>query len=226
MPNHALNILRASALLAATFSISACMDTGPTGSGAESSTPAPATSSAFPFPPITSSWDAAVALSEQQQAAAELAIRTRIMISDWTAKQDPRTPAEILAAVSSENKPPWVAVVPLSETGGRLFRAVAVHEISTVRWEVAICRYDTPGVYSMGADGRLTLSTPKESYSAVTSTVALTTEANGAGEMSVSPRLLVVDSEPIINDDARRTCEPFRPDPFVQQPPQPISPGK
>ncbi|GAD83970.1 hypothetical protein NCAST_20_05400 [Nocardia asteroides NBRC 15531] len=99
---------------------------------------------------------------------------------------------------------------------------------------MTICRYDTPGVYSSGKDGQLALLDEPHEYHAVRSTVELTTEKSADGETTAVPRLLVVRTsgeefaqrpgQP--NDLERRTCEPFRPEPYVQEPPQPLPAGK
>ncbi|MGY0501849.1 hypothetical protein ACWZHB_25470 [Nocardia sp. FBN12] len=171
-------------------------------------------------------WDAAAPLSVQQQAAADTAIKKIDLVSKWIPISDPTIPSEILAIVSPGNKPAFLPGKALAETGGKLYRVVAVKEISLTQWDFDVCVYDTPGVYSMGSDGQLKLSTPHIVYSAGTHTVSMTTEPNGAGEISDAPRFLVVDSRQIGNDMARKTCEPFLPDPYIQQPPQPLSSGK
>ncbi len=189
--------------------------------------PAPSvTSSPFPFPPRQSSWNAAVPLAPQQQAAAEVVFEEMNLVSKWRRTLDRAIPPEILGIVSPENKPAYLPVKALAETGGDTYRVVDVRALSSSRWEFDICRYDSPGVYSMGDSGQLQLSTPHIIYSAATRTVSWTTEPNGAGERSDIPRFLVVDIESITDDMARRTCEPFRPDPYIQQPPQPLSSGK
>lgn len=224
---HKTSSLTVATLLTVAISASSCTDDSVNRSPSTASTSTSiSTASAFPYPPIQFSWDAIPPLSAEQQTAAEAAVETEISIRNWIRNQNPVTPPEILAAVSYENRNNWLSIVPIPETGGKLYRAVGVNEITPDRWEVVVCRYDTPGAYSMGADGQLKLSTPEEKFIAFTSTVALTTEPDGAGKTSDSPRLLIVDNNPIMGEDARRTCEPFRPDPYIQQPPQPISPGK
>ncbi len=184
------------------------------------------TSSPFPFPPLETIWDSAVPLSPQQQAAVEVVFQEMDLVHEWRPKFDPTIPPEILAIVGPENKPVYLPVKTLAETGGEMVRVVDVRALSSSQWEFDMCRYDSPGAYSMGPNGQLQLSTPHIVYPAATHTVSWTTEPNGAGERSDNPRFLVVDVEPIINDMARQTCEPFRPDPYIQQPPQPLSSGK
>lgn len=221
------NGLVTAVVLTATVVTSACAsEPNPTTPTSPPPSVSPATSSAFPFPRIQSHSDLAVPLDMQRQEAAEFALTEVDLVDDWLRTRERVIPPEILARVGLGNKPAWIAASPLPETGGVLNRVVSVREVSPSRWDVDICRYDTPGVYSMGADGQLKLTSPGEHYSAVTSIVALTTEPNGAGERSDTPRLLIIDAEPITNDMAQETCAPFRPDPYIQQPPQPISPGK
>ncbi|SFL88320.1 hypothetical protein FEK33_06300 [Nocardia asteroides NBRC 15531] len=218
-------VLGATLIPVTAFFASSCA-TSPATDPARNATAAPVTSSPFPFPPVKTGWDAAVPLTTQQQQAAETAVRKNILVSDWNPLADSKIPPEILAIVGPENKPAYVPIERLAETGGDTYRVVAVREISSSRWDFDVCRYDTPGVYRMGTNGQLQLSTPHIPYAADTHTVALTTDPNGAGEKSDTPRFLVVDSQPIINDMARQTCEQFRPDPYLQQPPQPLPAGK
>lgn len=224
---HAPRSLAIATFVTVAIATSSCADTNPSAVGTESSTPtSPTARPSFPFPPILYNWDMATPLSEQQRAAAEIAIRTRISINEWLIEQNPTTPPEILAAVSFENRHQWISIVPLPETGGVLDRAVEVTEVSPTRWIVTACRYDTPGVYSMGTDNQLSLSSPGENYVALISTVESTKGPDGSGKRSDSPRLLVVDSEQIFDENARQTCTPFRPEPYVQEPPQPLPAGK
>ncbi|MGX1811851.1 hypothetical protein ACWIGI_39540 [Nocardia sp. NPDC055321] len=140
---------------------------------------------------------------------------------------------EMNARVSYDNRPlPPYSMPPLPETGGTLTRAVAVDKVADDRWVVTYCNYNTPGAYTEGDDGSLTLSNPDLRYSTYQSNVALTKEKSGSGETSDTPRLLVVDAaradfprsrtEP--DDDA--TCRPFMPEPFIQQPPAAVPTSK
>jgi len=220
---HKARSLTIAILVTVAIAASSCTDDNTNVTPSNTSTSASvSTDRDFPYPPIQFDWDTSAPLSAEKQAAAKAAIETEILIRKWIRRQDPVTPPDILAAVSYENRNHWLSITPIPETGGKLYRAVGVNEISPARWEVVSCRYDTPGAYSIGANGQLELSTPAETFIAFRSTVALTTEPDGAGKTSDSPRLLVVDNDPIMGEDARRSCEPFRPDPYIQQPPQPI----
>ncbi|TDP42808.1 hypothetical protein DFR75_1011926 [Nocardia ignorata] len=213
-------------LITAAVMLSSSCVTTPARELSDDTTTSSVTSSPFPFPPVKTEWNAAVPLTSQQQAAADAALRMTILVGDWRPISDPTIPLEILRLVSPDQKPVFMPIGTVAETGGETYRVVAVREISPSRWDFDVCRYDTPGVYSMSTTGQLQLSTPHIVYAADSLTVSLTTEPNGAGETSDSPRFLVVDSQPIINDMARQTCEPYRPEPYIQQPPEPVSSGK
>ncbi|MEV6214590.1 hypothetical protein [Nocardia sp. NPDC051833] len=167
-------------------------------------------------------------MGEQDSEVARIALEVETLERTWiAAHQDESLLPEINFRVGYANKPLGLDHRALPETGGKLFRAVGVSNISESRWTVTICEFDTPGVYKMGTDGNLTLSSPNESYRVVHSIVASTTEKSGSGENSATPRLLVVDNSDVdYNETARRTCEPFVPDPYIKQPPQPVLPGK
>ncbi len=186
------------------------------------SSAAPVTTSPFPYPPIEYSWDAAVPLTAQQKAAGEVAFKKIALTRKWRRTPNPTLPPELLAIVSPENQPAYTATLAMAETGSSLHRIVAVREMSPTRWEFDFCEFDTPGRYSMGDNGQLQLSTPDIVSSAETHIVSLTTEPNGAGERSETPRFLVVGLRGIINEMVRQTCEPFLPDPAIQQPPEPL----
>jgi hypothetical protein len=167
-------------------------------------------------------------MNERDSEVARFALEVESLERTWIAShEDESLLPGINARVGHTNKPLPLDHRTLPETGGRLFRAVGVGKESDSQWTVTICEYDTPGVYKMGNDGELILSSPNESYRVVRSTVASTTEKSGSGDNSATPRLLVMNNSDVdYNETARRTCEPFRPDPYIQQPPQPISPGK
>lgn len=189
----------------------------------------------FPYPKAKFSTDIAIPVIEQDAAAAQIALDVQVLKITHIGNKDNSALPEINRLVG-----PFGAALPydggprLSETGGALYRAVDISKQNDSRWEVTTCRYDTPGVYVLGDNGQLSLLDGPHEYHALRSTVELTTERSAAGETATAPRLLVVRSSGEdfyhhpgrSNDLERQTCEPFRPDPYIQQPPQPLSPGK
>ncbi|UGT40912.1 hypothetical protein LTV02_33890 [Nocardia yamanashiensis] len=193
-----------------------------------SKTPAPSTSSAFPYPPLQFRWDIAVPLNEQATAAAQFALETATLESRMQIGEYDALLAQVNERVAYDNRPIPPSTPPLPETGGTLTRAVAVDEYAKDRWIVTYCDYDTPGAYTRSTDGSLRLSNPDWRYTAFQSNVALTTEKSGAGKAATTPRLLVVGqarddfpkSREPLNADA--ICQPLMPEPFVRQPPAPV----
>lgn len=228
-PSRSNTFTVATALLATALATASCSANSPQSASATSTAASStAASPSFPYPPIQLTWEIASPMNEQDAEVARFALEVEALERTWfAAHEDESLLPEINVRVGHANKPLSLDHRALPETGGKLFRAVGVGYESDSQWTVTICEYDTPGIYKTGNDGELTLSSPNNSYRAVHSTVASTTEKSGSGERSATPRLLVMDNSDVdYNETARRTCEQFRPDPYIQQPPQPIPPGK
>ncbi len=184
---------------------------------------------AFPYPSPQFRSNIAVPANEAEADAAAVALSVRLAITNYIVSEDESYLSEIYDKVTKEGRP-YIGIpgglVP--ETGGATYRAVDIAQQDDTQWVVTICRFNTPGVYEMGDDGELRLSNPTESYSPIRYTVAMTTEASASGQKASTPRPLVVDqsTEEFAelpgqqNDLARQTCEPFRPDPYIQEPPE------
>ncbi|MCP9621446.1 hypothetical protein FOH10_28905 [Nocardia otitidiscaviarum] len=183
----------------------------------------------FPYPPLQFRSNIAVPVNEAEADAATTALKVEVAINNYIVSEDESYLSDIYDNVSEEGRP-YIGIPGnlIPETGGETYRAVSIEQKSGAQWVITVCDYNTPGVYEMGDDGELTLSTPTDSYSPIRYTVAMTTEASASGQKASTPRPLVVDqsTEEFAelpgqqNDLARQTCEPFRPDPYIQEPPE------
>ncbi|GAB0102541.1 hypothetical protein JMUB6875_15090 [Nocardia sp. JMUB6875] len=178
--------------------------------------------------------DNAVPLTGKESAAADLALETKVLKSEMQVHPDDSLISQIDSRVSHDQRWTSDGIRPRQETGQVIYRTVAVSDQPDNRWVVTYCMYNTPGAYSAASDGDLELSDPNLHYVPYRSIVALTDEPSATGEKSQTPRLLVVGNadadfvqHPDQSDDlARQTCEPFMPNPFIQQPPAPLPAGK
>ncbi|MGX1811850.1 hypothetical protein ACWIGI_39535 [Nocardia sp. NPDC055321] len=224
------------AVIAATCIVTSASVAGcSSGTENDNGAPAPttaATDASFPYPGLQFRWDIAVPLDENASAAATFALETEALESRMRVGDYNSLLPQMNARVSWDNRPFPDGLRVLPETGGSLTRAVAVDGVGDGRWVVTYCVYNTPGAYTKDDAGSLKLSLPDWLYSAYRSNVALTEEKSGSGETSATPRLLVVSKtrdgfpSPLTRLDDRETCQPFMPEPFIQQPPAPILAGK
>ncbi|MEC3958319.1 hypothetical protein VMT65_35170 [Nocardia sp. CDC153] len=200
-----------------------------------SSTETPTSSASFPYPPLEFRWDIAVPLDAQAEAAAKAALETAALEDRMRAHEDAALIPQINSRVTYDRRWTSDGIRQLPETGGSLTRAVDVNKTSDNQWTVTYCVYNTPGAYAAGDNGQLRLSNPNWKYTPYADVVALTSERSGTGETSPTPRLLVTAAPArpelqtypgVPNDLPRQTCEPFMPNPFIQQPPAPLPAGK
>ncbi|GGK65621.1 hypothetical protein GCM10011591_42250 [Nocardia camponoti] len=188
----------------------------------ESTTSTTVTTKNFPYPGVRTVQDVVPSIAGTGVPAAEIAIKWELLHSDWMISHQEEVPHELLSIVTANNKPEWMPSNVMEGTGGELIRAVNVREIDRISWEVSVCNYDTPGVYYPGEAGQLKLGFPTWAQYASTATVVLTSGPDGTGATSSGPRLLISRTTLPLNDEAHAICDPFRPDPFIQQPPEPL----
>lgn len=128
-------------------------------------------------------------------------------------------------APEADNNGPRVPDNYVGETGGALHRAVAARELPGGIVEVSVGQYDTPGLYAMRKDGSLVKPTTGRD-SLQRPRVEFTEQPAADGSKPSAPRWLLMNPG-ILFDQAQEQVDavrgPFRPDPFVQEPPNPTS---
>lgn len=195
----------------------------------DSAAPPPSTSTPppFPYPPFEIRTDIAVPLASPLSDAAAFALEMSVddrLINDPDEDALYRTYRSRIApeADGERMRNPDAFV---GETGGALHRAVAASELPDGAVEVSICVYDTPGLYAMKDDGELVK--PTSGADALwRPRVRWTDEKAADGSTPAQPRWLLLDTGVLTDttpEQVGEVCGPFRPDPFVQQPPQPTS---
>ena len=111
-------------------------------------------------------------------------------------------------------------------TGGALHRAVGVAELPDDIVEVTICTYDTPGLYAQPTSGKLVEPDPGRPFGIQRPLVQWTDRPAADGTIPVGPRWLWVGETMTYNmtpEQIAAVCEPFKPEPFIQQMPDPTT---
>ncbi|MCV7386858.1 hypothetical protein [Mycolicibacterium porcinum] len=121
---------------------------------------------------------------------------------------------------------PPVPDIAAGDTGGALHRAVGVRELPDHGFEVSICEFDTPGLYTKFKNGNIVGPDPARPYSLVLPVVRWTDEPAADGTTSTEKRWLLTDPGVVLHQpkaDVAATCESFKPEPFVQKMPDPTT---
>lgn len=185
------------------------------------------TQPAFPYPPFEIRTEVAVPLQPRLADAARFALQ---MTVDDRLSNDPDNEElyqRYRSRIAPEIDNPGIRVpdVYVGQTGGALHRAVAARELTNDVAEVSICLYDTPGLYAMKKDGTL-VKPPGRSDGLWRPQVKWTAQKAATGPTPAEPRWLLVDSGVLLDITEKEigaVCDPFRPDPFVQSPPDPTA---
>lgn len=186
------------------------------------STPPP-----FPYPPFEIRTDVAVPLEPPLDDAARFALQMSV---DERLSNDPDEEAlyqRYRSKIASQADGPRIRVQDTyaGQTGAALHRAVAARVLPDGDVEVSICLYDTPGLYAMKEDGTLVRPTPVEE-SLWRPRVKWTAQPAADGSTPSGPRWLLMDSGVLTDltpDQVAAVCDPFKPEPFIQEPPRPTS---
>ncbi|MDV3125718.1 hypothetical protein M1247_12395 [Mycobacterium sp. 21AC1] len=206
------------------LSVSACdAENGPS---TTTTTPSPPV---FPYPPFEIKTDVAVPLKQPLLGAAQFAVE--MSVNDRL-KDDPghgafgrRLRGNIAPDVEIADSPP----IPdnyVADTGGAFHRAVDARELSEGTVEVSVCWYDTPGLYTKLKDGKVVGPDPNRPYSLQRPLVEWTDRPAADGTTPSGPRWLWVGEArtyDMTRDQIAAVCEPFKPEPFVQKMPDPMS---
>ena len=191
--------------------------------------PEPSTSAlpAFPYPPFEIHTDVAVPLQPPLADAARFALQVTV---DGRLSNDPDE-EELYERYRSQIAPeidnPGIRIpdIYVGQTGGALQRAVAARELPDGAVEVSLCLYDTPGLYAMKKDGEL-VKPPGGSDGLWRPQVKWTAQKAAAGSAPAEPRWLLMNSGVLLDiteEEISAVCGPFRPDPFIQRPPDPTA---
>lgn len=182
------------------------------------------TALAFPYAPFEIRTDVAVPLDQPLLDAARFALDMSV---DARVKNDPAQTAvynRYRTRIAPEADTPDLRAPDtfVGETGGALHRAVAADELPSGEIEVSICLYDTPGLYAMEQDGTLV---PARSADELWRPRVLWTNRPAAdGSTPTEPRWLLTDDGTGTEQEATAAvCDPFKPEPFIQEPPRPTS---
>ncbi|WP_139277662.1 hypothetical protein [Rhodococcus marinonascens] len=123
---------------------------------------------------------------------------------------------------------PEMPATTVATTGGSLFRVVGAVQLDDGPVEFSICTYETPGLYSLTKDGRTVGPQPRQvPYFLDRPRVEWTTRPAADGSTPEEPRWFWVDDGidlHLTTEDVPSVCEPFKPEPFIQQIPEPITP--
>lgn len=159
---------------------------------------APPTAPYFPFPPRRDTTDTSLLDGNALWSAADTA--TAGAAKDFAAK----TPVD----------------APV--TGGVTIRAVRATGDFATGADVDICIYDTPGLYTLDSKdpNRLTL-TSREGLSKVT---VIWNPPERGNPAHISAHITNVRKQDSFSPaEAKQVCAQYRPEPFVQEPPEPFS---
>ncbi|MCX4092583.1 hypothetical protein [Nocardia sp. alder85J] len=112
-------------------------------------------------------------------------------------------------------------------TGGTQWSAIGSEQIDS-GYRVTLCEFDTPGLYSIVDSKPVHDQHFGKSLSAEWVTVSWTTEPSALESRSTpAPRPLVTSIVSAVgNQNPGTLCDKYAPEPFVQQPPDPIQPGQ
>ncbi|OBB22529.1 hypothetical protein A5792_05555 [Mycolicibacterium peregrinum] len=181
----------------------------------------------FPYPPFKIRSDVAVPLQPRLADAARFALQ---MTVDDRLSNDPDKEElyqRYRSRIAPEIDDPGIRVpdIYVGQTGGALHRAVAARELPNDGVEVSICLYDTPGLYAIKKDGTL-VKPPGGNDGLWRPQVKWTQQPAADGSTPAGPRWLLTDSGILLDITQEQigvVCDPFKPDPFIQSPPDPTA---
>lgn len=206
--------------------VSACSQPSDQSSMAASSSTTPAS----PYPRMLHFTEVSVPLEPRVLAAAEFALEmyseTEALLARETSEAykdryfGRATPEAVQNLTPWENPPGFVA-----KTGAWRVRVVAARELEYGTVEVSICTYNSPGIYTVFEDGRV-VGPPEEGEDIYFSTpvVQYTDRPAANGAQPGFTRWLWADRglHPEMSMEEKVSiCDPFKPDPFVQEMPEP-----
>lgn len=218
-----------SRLVGATLAIgTACAVLVVGGCRAEQSTPT-AAPPAFPYPPFEIQTDVAVPLQAPLDGAALFALE----MSDLALRSNDPDDEELRRLYRSriapeEDSGPTTLPDPyIGSTGGAVHRAIAAQQLPDGLTDVTVCLYDTPGLYVMEPDGELIKAPSTGPLALWRPRVQWTDRPAADGSTPAQPRWLLVDLGVLLNktkEQIAEVCDPFKPQPFVQEAPAPTTP--
>ncbi|MDV3125717.1 hypothetical protein M1247_12390 [Mycobacterium sp. 21AC1] len=183
----------------------------------------------FPYPPFEIKTDVAVPLKQPllgaAQFAVEMSVDDRLKNNPRDTEIDRRFRSRVAPEADITDLPP----VPdnfVGETGGALHRAVSARALSDGKVEISICLYDTPGLYAELKNGKVVGPDPNRPFGIQRPLVEWTDRPAANGTTPSGPRWLWVGEArtyDMTRDQIAAVCEPFKPEPFVQKMPDPMS---
>lgn len=188
---------------------------------------------ALSYPPVVDLTEVVVPVDPSTSEVVAIALDSSILRLHALGRDEAaRGKLKSMVAPDANLGPPstWAGGPPgyVSTTGVRTSKAVALTSVGSGRFQVSICRYPTPGLWSVLDDGSL-LPSPVDSehlYSLITPIVEWTSEPSADGTKPDVERWLVVDNG--VNDatteQAAAACRPHLPEPQPVVPPDPLPP--
>ncbi|WP_329414663.1 hypothetical protein OG563_18185 [Nocardia vinacea] len=186
----------------------------------------------FPYPPLKFYTEIAVPLEDLLHSAAEFALTMEV---DDLRLLDPRVADSIRPTFLSKAAPeayeyfePFQSPDFVNDTGGHTLRVVGAQDQVDRVVEVSICIYNSPGQYTLYKDGHI--GGPMDTahpYGLRRTRVHWTDRPAADGSVAAGPRWLWVNNGvdlKMTRETEASVCEPFKPDPFVQKMPDPITP--
>ncbi len=172
-------------------------------------------------------------LTGREQEAAQFAAETEVagavykLSNDYSPEMMQRYNERVVRTYFY-SEPLWQGSKTKWRTTGGIQWKVLDSTQSESGYRVTLCEFDTPGIYDI-IDGKPVHGPDAEkSISAEWATVAWTTEPSALdSHNATTPRPLITSIVSAVGYQNPGTlCDKYAPDPFVQQPPDPIQPGQ
>lgn len=206
----------------------ACVVLVVSGCHAEQSAPS-ATTPAFPYPPFEIQTDVAVPLRPPLDGAARFALEMSALAlrSNDPDEEELRQQYRSSIAPEEDSGPTTLPDPYIGSTGGAVHRAIAAQQLPDGLADVTVCLYNTPGLYVMEPDGELIKAPSTGPLALWRPRVQWTDRPAADGSKPAQPRWLLVDLGVLLDktkEQVAEVCDPFKPQPFVQEAPEPTSP--